>query len=69
MEMIFGSFLAYYIMIVMKLQWLENQKYISNEVGFSTLTKEEVETQVEEIMKELVENRSEKIDIQNSCSD
>lgn len=38
--------------------WLENQKYISNEVGFSTLTKEEVETQVEEIMKELVENRS-----------
>jgi hypothetical protein len=58
MEMILGSFLAYYIMTVMKLQWLENQKYISNEVGFSTLTKEEVETQVEEIMKELVENRS-----------
>jgi hypothetical protein len=57
MEMILGSFLAYYIMTVMKLQWLENQKYISNEVGFSTLTKEEVETQVEEIMKELVENR------------
>lgn len=56
--MILGSFLAYYIMTVMKLQWLENQKYISNEVGFSTLTKEEVETQVEEIMKELVENRS-----------
>lgn len=45
-------------MTAMKLQWLENQKYISNEVGISTLTKEEVETQVEKIMKELVENRS-----------
>ena len=38
--------------------WLENQKYMSNEVGFTTLTKEELEAQVEGIMKELVEIRS-----------
>jgi DNA-directed RNA polymerase subunit F len=38
--------------------WFENQKFMTNEVGFATLTKEEVKTQVEEIMKELVEIRS-----------
>lgn len=38
--------------------WLENQKFMTNEVGFATLTKEEVKIQVEEIMKELVEIRS-----------
>ena len=38
--------------------WLENQKFVSDEVGFATLTKEEVKTQVEEIMKELVEIRT-----------
>jgi hypothetical protein len=31
---------------------------MSNEVGFAILTKKEVETQIEEIMKELVEIRS-----------
>ena len=38
--------------------WFENQKFVSDEVGFATLTKEEVKTQVEEIMKELVEIRT-----------
>ena len=38
--------------------WLANQKFVRDEVGFATLTKEEVKTQVEEIMKELVEIRT-----------
>ena len=38
--------------------WLENQKFVSDEVGFATLTKEEINIQVEEIMKELVEIRT-----------
>jgi hypothetical protein len=41
--------------------WLENQKFMSDEVGFTTLSKDEGKMQVEEIMEELVKIRSRKI--------
>jgi hypothetical protein len=40
--------------------WLENQKFMSDHVGFAALSKEEVKIQVEEIMEELVEMRTRK---------
>jgi hypothetical protein len=40
--------------------WSENQKFVSNEIGFSTLSKEEVEMQVKEIMEEIIEVKSRK---------
>jgi hypothetical protein len=40
--------------------WSENQKFVSNEIGFATLSKEEVEIQVKEIMEEIIEVRSRK---------
>jgi hypothetical protein len=40
--------------------WLENQKFMTDEVGFTTLSKDEVKIQVEEIMEELVKIRSRK---------
>ena len=38
--------------------WIENQKYMSSEVGFATLSKDEVKIQVEEIMEKLIKIRS-----------
>ena len=38
--------------------WIENQKYMSSEVGFVTLSKDEVKIQVEEIMEKLIKIRS-----------
>ena len=38
--------------------WLKNQEFMSKEVGFATLTKQEVEIQVEEIIKEIAEIKS-----------
>jgi hypothetical protein len=40
--------------------WSENQKFVSHEIGFDTLSKEEVEMQVKEIMEELIEIKSRK---------
>ncbi len=40
--------------------WSENQKFVSDEIGFTTLSKEEVELQIKEIMEELLEVRSRK---------
>lgn len=39
---------------------LENQKFMSGEVGFATLSKDEVKIQVEEVMEELIKIRSRK---------